>query len=99
MCVYFGDQTPLAFVEEPEEGEEEKEEDFIEINSRDFMAALQRLLAVKFDKFQGALDALPQNTNCSPFLRDFTLVKLIDPEQFAEPADGVISPAIIRSLC
>jgi len=38
--VYFGDQTPLAFVEEPEEGEEEKEEDFIEINSRDFMAAL-----------------------------------------------------------
>jgi hypothetical protein len=41
MCIYSGDMTPLAFVDKnTPEGEDEPAEDLIEINSRDFMAAL-----------------------------------------------------------
>lgn len=50
MCVYYGNQTPLAFIDE-EDKEQVLYEDYIEINSRDYMAALQRLLAVKYEKF------------------------------------------------
>lgn len=39
MCVYYGNHTPLAFVEE-DDNEVNSDDDCIEINSRDFMAAL-----------------------------------------------------------
>lgn len=60
MCVYEGDLTPVAFLED---SERENADDSIEINSRDFMAALQRLLAVKFDKFSQRAGGEQQQLN------------------------------------
>ncbi|KAL4445474.1 hypothetical protein ABPG74_004548 [Tetrahymena malaccensis] len=96
MCIYFGNQTPLAFVEE----DYDIEQDYIEINSRDFMAALQRLLAVKYDKFQATQEGYQQQRhNYSAFLNDFTLVKLIDPSVNSEETNPQISQNIIKALC
>jgi len=53
MCVYNGNLMPCAFIEQGMMTDEElpEEDDFVDVNSRDFMAALQRLLAVKFKRF------------------------------------------------
>jgi hypothetical protein len=51
MCVYVGPTTPVNLNQGSEEAASESG-GYIEINSRDFMAALQRLLVVKFEKFQ-----------------------------------------------
>jgi hypothetical protein len=49
MCVYHGNLMPCAYIQQGMIGEDEQEEedDLVEVNSRDFMAALQRLLTVK----------------------------------------------------
>ena len=57
------------------------DEDYIEINSRDFMAALHRLLAVKYEKFSNSSDGLTRKHDiiANGFKEEFTLIKVIDP--------------------
>lgn len=96
MCLYMGDLTPVAFVE----NEQSLENDYIEINSRDFMAALQRLLAVKYEQFSQSADGLTQKHDIvlNGFVYDFMIAKLIDPSLSEEKEDNSISPQIIRGL-
>ena len=51
------------------------------------MAALQRLLAVKYDKFQSSEDGFTKKHDISSFIHNFTLAKLIDPSINSEEED------------
>ncbi|EGR34180.1 HEAT repeat protein [Ichthyophthirius multifiliis] len=104
MCIYIGDQTPLAFIDQIENNQEQEEyeEPYIEINTRDFMAALQRLMAIKYDKFQREFDDHQQMHDYSQFINQFTLAKLIDPlisQQEQNEDVPSISLNIIKCLC
>lgn len=103
MCVYDGDLTPVAFLED---AEREVANDSIEINSRDFMAALQRLLAVKFDKFSNRLTTPRSDSqlltarNLSSFASLFSLIQLIDPSSVPQSSSTTppITSSVIKAL-
>lgn len=106
MCIYHGELVPCAF-----EGilTEKSEESWVEINSRDFISALHRLLSVKYEKFQTGLREkhfsdswMTYDIRQEGVLSEFTLVRLIDPSilEVSEeklPLKGV-SPEIIKIL-
>ena len=89
----------------PSRSSRRQSEDFIEINSRDFMAALQRLLAVKLDKFQNSADGFTRSHDISPHRHQFTLIRLIDPSSSSEvpgkdpEGSAPISDQVLRALC
>jgi len=59
--------------------EDLEEEDFVNVNSRDFMAALQRLLSVKFKRFQKKDGNFSQPQSSHFFNKDnFTLIRIIE---------------------
>jgi hypothetical protein len=83
MCVYHGNLMPCAYIQQGMIGDEsqnqEDEDDIVEVNSRDFMAALQRLLVVKEKHFQQNDEDInpPQN---SPFFdkNEFVLISILE---------------------
>ena len=107
MCVYHGELIPCAF-----EGiiSDEKEKPWVEINSRDFISALQRLLSVKYERFQAGLRDkvyvslwMKYDIKTNGLLADFHLLKIIDPDTLEEykshkNALKGISPEIIKIL-
>ena len=107
MCVYHGELIPCAF-----EGilSEDKEKPWVEINSRDFISALQRLLSVKYERFQANLrDKIFGSAWCkydikfNGLLSEFLLVKVIDPDALENLNShkmvlSGISPEIIKAL-
>ena len=60
MCIYFGSLRPLSNIEISGENPEEAEGS-IEINSRDFLASLQRFLSMKYHEFLAK-----ENPNADP---------------------------------
>jgi len=107
MCVYHGELVPCAF-----EGilSEETERPWVEINSRDFISALQRLLSVKYERFQNGLrDKIFTNAwtrydvRLNGLLPEFILAKVIDPDvlQDLHPNKSIkrgVTPEIIKAL-
>lgn len=99
MCVYQGNLKPLSLIEIAE-GPVEEIEDAIEINSRDFMASLQRLLTIKYQEF--ALrdqEGVNENEELKNFnnYNELILTNYFVPQntQFDQ---AIISPNIIKAL-
>jgi len=99
MCVYLGNLRPLAQIEIAE-GPVEEIEDVIEINSRDFMASLQRLLTIKYQEF--ALkdqDLIRENEELNSYnnYNQLFLTNYFIPQQ-TQYDQAIISPNIIKAL-
>lgn len=98
MCIYKGSLVPCSFVER-------NEEDLICINSRDFIAALQRLSTIKQERFQQLIYQKDNLKNMEAFnikknglFKEMLLVKFFDPQSLEKPSSNIISEETIKAL-
>lgn len=106
MCVYSGDLRPLFIAETAEKDSNAPQEDKIEINSRDFLAALNRYISLKYQDFAlRDTDSYPKDQEDFKNFNDFNTYIL---ERFlkneSQEAEQTlkeqlqISPNIIKAL-
>lgn len=98
MCLYYGSLIPCAIEENKQEN------NYIAINSRDFIAALQRLLTIKYEKFQLVLREKNlknnnlYNVKVNGIAKDLILTRLFDQNLHSSNTSKIISPEIIKGL-
>lgn len=98
MCTYKGSLIPCAFTEK-------NEEDLICINSRDFIAALQRLSTIKQEQFQQLIYQKDNLKNMETFnikknglFKELLLVKFFDPQILEKTSSNIISEETIKAI-
>ena len=98
MCIYYGSLKPLSQIE-IEEGPVQEAKDIIEVNTRDFTAALQRLLTLKYKNFAFSDGQFSEANLDKSTLEEYSTYQFLTQQVEKQPEQpGQIPSQIIKAL-
>lgn len=98
MCIYYGSLKPLSQVE-IEEGPQQEIKDVIEVNTRDFTAALQRLLTLKYKNFSFSEGQFSEANLDKSILTEYSIYQFLTQQLEKQPEQpGQIPTQIVKAL-